>query len=68
MSYLKSEDLKETVDGIRELEAAEYLSKIVEQGISMTIEKHDRERQVMAKLFASLSHDGILKEEHFVKG
>jgi len=66
--FLISEDVHETVSSIRELEAPEYRRKVVELGISLTLEKGNRDREIMSKLLTTLSTEGILKEDHFVKG
>jgi hypothetical protein len=61
-------DSKATVAAIRDLDAPEYRHKIIEVGIQLTIEKGDKERDAMSKLFSTLSSDRLLKEDSYVTG
>lgn len=66
--FLQSNDTKEVVTALRELDFPEYRFKVIEAGITLTLEKGDKDRQAMSKLFTILSKEGLLNESNFVKG
>jgi len=64
--YLISGDAKEAEQCIKDLNAPQYYAKIIEQAISITLEKHQKDRDSMSKLLADLTPD-IFSEQDFVK-
>jgi len=66
--YLDSGDLKQTEIAIKELGTGTVLSKLVEIGITISLERNDRDREQTSKLFTALLQDNILTQDHLVKG
>jgi len=65
--YLSNGDIKEAEQCIKDLCAPEYHNKIIEQGITISLERHDKQRELISKLFCELSPD-IFSEGDFIKG
>jgi len=57
--------VKEATTSLVALKIPQHLHKVVELGVSCTLEKNSADRDAMSKLLASLSAEGILKDEHF---
>jgi len=66
--YLKDHEIKPACTSITELDAPEYQHKITEIGINLTLEKSDKERNLISKLFGNLYENKVLNEENFIKG
>lgn len=69
--YISSGDARDTANAVRELKAQspQQLYRVVELGISSTIDKKENDRELVGKLFTALAlEDKILQEEHFVRG
>jgi len=65
--YLFSGDVKEAEQCIKDLNAPQYHSQIIEQAITLSLDKHKKERDQISALFSELSPH-IFSEEDFVKG
>jgi len=68
--YISSGDARDTANAVREFKGTfpQLLYKVVEVAIASTIDKKDAERDLVSKLFVSLSQEKVLAEEHFIKG
>jgi len=67
--YFVNTDTKEAVRALLQLlKGTDFLSKIVEVGISNSLEKKDKERDLVSKLFGQLCAKGKLTEQQFAKG
>jgi len=65
--YLVSGDVKEAEQCIKDLNAPDYHAKIIEQAITLTLEKTNQiERDSMSKLFGELSPE-VFSEQDFLK-
>jgi len=66
--YLDLGDLKQTEVAIKEIGVPNALPKLVEVGITISLERNDHDREQTTKLFTTLFNDNILTQEHLVKG
>lgn len=64
--YLENNDIKEAEQCIKDLNSPQCHSKIIEQAIVMTLEKNEKERDQISKLFCKLSPE-IFPDQDFVK-
>jgi len=65
--YLVECEMKEAADSIRQLGRSQ-LHKFVELTLTYCLDKSDHDRDSIAQLFTTMFEQGILEEEHFVKG
>jgi hypothetical protein len=65
--YLSSGDFKEVEQCIKELGAPHHHPKIIEAAIVLTLDKRQKDRDLISKLFSELSPE-IFSEADFVKG
>jgi len=66
--YLSNLDMKEASNSFLSLKLPQHYHKIVELGVSLTLEKTNEDRESISNLFTNLSTESLLKDEHFVKG
>jgi len=66
--YLGSADIKEAEQCVKELKSPKDHYKVVELGIMITLDRSDSQRELMSKLFSSLSKEVLLSEDQFAKG
>ena len=66
--YLLSFDLVEAVRCINELRSPEHAPQVVKRGVLRAMDKTDRERELIAVLFASLAVRGMLSSAHVAAG
>jgi len=60
--------MKEASNSFLSLKLPQHYHKIVELGVSLTLEKTNEDRESISNLFTNLSTESLLKDEHFVKG
>jgi len=66
--FTNNADATKATTAIKELKDSNSLSKVIELGVIITLERTDHDRELMSKFFTNLSSQTILIEEHFVKG
>jgi hypothetical protein len=66
--YFASSDTAEAITCIRELNSPRYAPDIVNKALSMSLERNERDREAITKLFSELYKDGVFLSEHFEKG
>jgi len=65
--YLSSGDIKEAEQCIKDMKAPEFSPKIIELAVTISLERREKERDLISKLFSELSPH-TFSEEDFVKG
>lgn len=66
--YLNSNDIQEAIHCIKDLHTPHIGNKIVEKGVVITLDKQEKDRELMSKLFTALSNEDLVTEEEFMKG
>jgi translation initiation factor 4G len=66
--YLASLDAKNAVSSMMDVRSPIAFSKFVEIGILNVLDKREKDRESLSKLFTSLSQHGLLKPEHMLTG
>lgn len=66
--YLSSADVNEAVTCLKELNAPSYHPDVVERAVGLGLEKKERDRLAISKLFSALAKDGLFTPDQFEKG
>jgi len=66
--YLRSQDLADSAQSLKDLNAPHYYHKVIELGVNITLERSSEERELMFKLFSNLFKVSLLTADHFLKG
>lgn len=65
--YFESEDLEEVEDRISELNSPEYHYEFVKRAISLSLDRKERERELVSRLLSEL-YPRMITSEHIAKG
>jgi len=65
--YFHSEDVEDTIRSLRELSCPEYHHEIVKRSISLSLDRNDRERELVSKLL-NAAHPSLLAAKHLQTG
>jgi len=68
--YLSSLDYNDAESTVKELKSSSSsaMSKLVEVGIVLSLEKDEKEREIIWKFYTTLFTNGILFQDNFVQG
>jgi len=66
--FLSSDDFKEAKASLRELKSIDAGWKLVENGVTFTLEKNERDRESVSKLFSELNSENFLNQSNFERG
>lgn len=64
--YFISGDANEVRNSLKELEAEEFKYEIVKRGITMSMDKHEKERELMSRLLSELYLNGLTRNQLFL--
>jgi len=67
-AYLITGDTRDTKVSLRELKSIDAAWKLVEYGVTYTLEKNEKDREFISKLFSELHAENYLNQSNFERG